>query len=448
MQGTTLAIALLGSVLALSLRPPYALAAYVAALVWYPDFLRVSIGTIDISVGRIVVTVLLLRCLCDDRLRRGFVWCRLDTWVVLSMVVYVGMFLLTRPLAMAFENRAGFLMDTFLSYMVVRFIVTNKTTLVSFVKSAGLVIAGLAIIGVIESVVHWQPYLALRRFRPWTTASADQTYIPKGRWGFARANGPFNHSILFGNCFVMFLPLIWALRHQRDYWGKLAYPLSLMAVLGALSSMSSGPWATLVAVIFCLAVERYKRWTKLLLMAILGSFALIAIISNRPFYHVVVSYANPLGGAGWQRARIVDCAIEDFGDWWVAGYGGRDPGWGPKTGTGAGGRTDLNNEFILAGCRYGILGIVVLCMVLTTAFCALVHAFKETPDKELRSLYWALGSALIGVIVAWQGVSFFGQMSALFYSILGIVGITVGSRKDPRLSCRNVAQKGNNLALY
>jgi len=448
MQSTTLAIALLGSIMALLLRPAYALAVYIAALVWYPDFLRVSIGTIDISVGRVVVAVLLLRCLCNDRLRRGFLWCRLDTWVVLSMVVYVGMFLLTRPLAMALENRAGFLMDTFLSYMVVRFIVTNKTTLVSFVKGASLVIAVLAIIGVIESVTHWQPYLSLRRFRPWTIAIPDQTYIPQGRWGFARANGPFNHSILFGNCFVMFLPLIWALRHQRDYWGQLAYPLSVMAVLGALSSMSSGPWATLIAVIFCLVVERYKRWTKPLLMAILGLFVLIAVISNRPFYHVVVSYANPLGGAGWQRARIVDCAIEDFGDWWVAGYGGRDPGWGPRTGTGEGGQSDVNNEFILAGCRYGILGIVVLCTVLATAFYALVHAFKETADKELRSLYWALGSVLAGVIVAWQGVSFFGQMPALFYSILGMIGITFGLRKNARLGYGNVSQKSSNPALY
>ena len=91
MQGVALIliIAVILSLLAIALRPSYALAAYLTALLWYPNYLRVSIGTIDITVGRIVVAVLLLRCLCDDRIRSKFIWSCLDTWVTLSMVIYI-----------------------------------------------------------------------------------------------------------------------------------------------------------------------------------------------------------------------------------------------------------------------------------------------------------------------------------------------------------------------
>ena len=65
MQGVTLTFALIASLLVITLRPHYALAVFITALLWYPSFLAVSVGTIDILVGRFVVVVLLLRCLCD-----------------------------------------------------------------------------------------------------------------------------------------------------------------------------------------------------------------------------------------------------------------------------------------------------------------------------------------------------------------------------------------------
>ena len=416
MQSTTLSVALIGSILVLVLRPPYALAAYIAALVWYPDYLRISIGTIDISVGRIVITVLLLRCLCNSQLRRNFIWSRLDTWVTLSMVIYVGIFCITRPLSPALENQGGFLMDTWLAYITVRLIVTDKAALISFIKATSVPLAALAILGIFECVTHTYFFLQLERFRSWNTPVDE--IIVEGRWGLSRAMGPFSHSIMFGSCFVMFLPLIWSLRHQRGYWGKLAYPLSAAVIIGALSSMSSGPWVMLIVMIFCLAMERQKRWVKPLLILLVLSCIGIAIISNRPFYRVILSYANPIGGDWWHRAILMDCAIADFGKWCWLGYGGQDPGWGARVGDSS---TDITNEFILAGVEYGMLGIIFLCAVLVTAFRGLVRSSRETTDKELKSLYWSLGSILFSIIVIWQSVSFFGPMTALFYSTLGII---------------------------
>ncbi len=145
----------------------------------------------------------------------------------------------------------------------------------------------------------------------------------------------------------------------------------------------------------------------------------IGIASNRPFYHVLASYANPLGGAGWHRAQLIDVAIEHFGEWWLVGYGDRDPGWGQYFGMA---RTDVTNEFILNGVRYGILGIIALCAVLAKAFRGLVSTHKRMTQPALRSLCWSFESLLFCVVIAWMSVSFFGQLTTLFYCCLGMIG--------------------------
>ncbi|MFC1794317.1 hypothetical protein ACFL3Q_12105, partial [Planctomycetota bacterium] len=249
MQGVTLIFALVLSVLVLTLRPKYALVAYIVGLLWYPAYLAVSIGTIDILVGRFVVAVLLMRCYFDDNIRRKFTWNRLDTLVTLSMVVYVGAYLITQvnPIGQTLEGRAGFLMDTWCAYLAARFIVTDRKKLISIIKCISIALVPLAILGVIESATGWQPFAALWRFSPWFRGG--ERYVSEGRFGLARAVGPFSHAILFGGVFAMFMPLIYYLRREKGQWQSLAYVLLGIALLGALSSMSSGPWVMVIVVI-------------------------------------------------------------------------------------------------------------------------------------------------------------------------------------------------------
>jgi hypothetical protein len=218
-----------------------------------------------------------------------------------------------------------------------------------------------------------------------------------------------------------------------------------MAALGALSSMSSGPWVMLIAMIFCLVMEKYKHWVKLLLIGLATSCIAVGIISNRPFYHVLLQYANPVGGVWYQRAKLVDSAIENFDDWWLAGYGGMDPGWGWKK---FGRATDANNEFILAGIRYGMLGIVALCAALIAAFRGLLRTGRQTADVKLKSLYWSLGCVLVGIIIVWQGVSFFGQMPSLFYSILGIIGSSFAFAKSTQVNGNRLLGANNSNPIW
>jgi len=418
MQGVTLTIALVLSVLVIMLRPKYALVAYVVGLLWYPAYLAVSIGTIDILVGRFVVTVLLMRCFFNDSIRRKFTWNRLDTLVTLSMVVYVGAYLITQvnPIPQTLEGRAGFVMDTWCAYLAARFIVTDRFKLISIIKCIAIAMVPLAILGVIESVTGWQPYAPLWRFSPWYSGFG---FVSEGRWGFARAVGPFSHAILFGGVFAMFLPLIYYFHREKGDWGTMTYIISGIVLLGALSCMSSGPWVMVIVVIFCLVMEKHKQLVKPLFLLLLFSCISIGIASNRPFYHVIASWANPLGGAGWHRAKLIDLAIENFDEWWMVGYGAKDPGWGPQLGMGM---TDVTNEYILKGVRYGIFGVIALCAVLAKSFRGLISTYRRLTDPAMKSLCWAFGSLLFSVAVAWMSVSFFGQLSTLVYCSIGMIG--------------------------
>jgi hypothetical protein len=420
MQDLTLTVAIIVSVLVIALRPQYALAAYLAGLLWYPAYLAVSVGTIDILVGRFVVGVLLLRCLCDDRIRSKFVWCRLDTLVTLGMVVFVVPYFITsdQPVSMTIQNRGGFLMDTWCAYLAARFIITSRARLLSVIKCVGVLLVPLAVLGVIESTTGWRPFYPLVRYSPWFREGSGR-FVSEGRLGLARAVGPFSHPILFGGSFAMFLPLIYYLRHEKDEWHSLAYILSVAALLGAFSSMSSGPWVMMITAIFCLAIEGRRKWIKPMFGFLVFSCIFVEIAANRPFYYVIASWANPLGGAGWHRAKLIDLAIQHFGEWWEVGYGLKDPGWGPALGMGF---TDVTNQFILVGVRYGILGVIVLCLILVTAFRGLISTHRKVPDPIMKSLCWAFGSLLFSTVVCWMSVSFFGQLMPLFYCCLGMIG--------------------------
>jgi hypothetical protein len=174
-----------------------------------------------------------------------------------------------------------------------------------------------------------------------------------------------------------------------------------------------------IVAILCLAMEKHPAWIKPALIGLGLSCILVAAASNRPFYHIFFSYMDPLGGSGWHRAKLIDLAIEHLGEWWLIGYGGRDPDWGGELGMGI---TDITNQYLVAGVEYGILGVIMLCGVLAVALRGIVSLYKRSADRELRSLCWSFGSMVVSVAVVWTSVSFFGPPTQLFYSILGMIG--------------------------
>jgi len=81
-------------------------------------------------------------------------------------------------------------------------------------------------------------------------------------------------------------------------------------------------------------------------------------------------------------------------------------------------------------------GFWSLCAAFAAAFYGLIRADRQTADIQLKSLYWSIGSALLGLIVLLQGVSLFGQMNALFYIVLGMAGASIVFAKNASIAGR------------
>ena len=418
MQAVTLTLAAFFGVLVMFMRPTRALALYFILLLAYPTFLVVQLGSLDISAARIVGGVLFLRCLFNPDISGKFKWCRLDTWIIIMFLVTVGVPLIAwkMPQMKVLENRSGFAMDTFMAYFVARFCVTDYRALLTVARWVTPVVILLAVLGMMESTYGIQPFFALRRYCPWRSGGGGLT--TNIRSGFFRAVGPSGHPILFGASFVMFVPMLWSLRHETAPWKTWAYVGVAFASVGALSSMSSGPWMMIIMMAGTLFLERHKDLVKPLLAFGIGSCFIVDIISNRTFYHVMASYANPIGGSGWHRARLIDLAIERFSEWWMLGYRGQDPGWGGRLGMAF---TDVTNNYIQMGVFYGVWGTIGLIGILTTALILLVRAHNQAKDPKFKSWCWAFGSLLAVLAISFTSCTFFDQSQTYFYAMLGVM---------------------------
>jgi hypothetical protein len=332
--------------------------------------------------------------------------------VTVIMIVFASQ----RGLMRVLENRSGFIADTYLGYLAARFCITDRKALLTVVKWVAVALVPLACLGVVESVTGWQPFRVWKLYCPWA-GEVDMT--AQMRHGFYRAVGPHAHPILFGTAFVLFAPLVRLLRHERGRWKRFGFFATVMAFVGALTSMSSGPWVMAIVTVFCLYLEKHKNWVRSIVITFIVGCAVVGIISNRTFYHVLASYANPLGGSGWHRARLIDLAVEHFDEWWLVGYGDRDMGWGKSLGMTW---TDITNEYIMFAVNYGLIGVIALCGILFGGIYKLYLLNKQVKDRQGRSIFWALGSIIAVLTLSFNSCALFGQAFTFFYVIIGMVG--------------------------
>jgi hypothetical protein len=152
---------------------------------------------------------------------------------------------------------------------------------------------------------------------------------------------------------------------------------------------------------------------------------------------VVVTYANPVGGSGWHRAKLIDESIEHFGEWWLVGYQGGDPGWGAALGMTW---TDVTNEYIIYGVQYGLIGLMVFVGVLINALLLLHKSYKITKIPCIKHFIWALGCIVVTLMVIFNSCSFFGQLYTFLFCIIGMIS-SLGGIVKMNISSQPVQSK-------
>ncbi len=414
MEWLTICIAMAGALVVLTTRPCWGLAAYLASLMWYPEYLRINIGA-EFSAPRIILLVLLARCLADRAVTRRFRWTSLDSLAAACMVVFSAALAMTTPLTAWLTSQAGFVMDTFLVYLAVRLAVADRGSLAFVAKAMGVILVPLAIHGLVEMWTGRSLYVGLGQYCSWAPFKG---MFYQERYGLNRAMGPQGECIMFGLNFMAFLPLLWLLRYEGGPWRSLAGVMGLFAILGTLSTISSGPIMATGIVIFGLFLEK-ARW---LVRPLLGLFLLaclgIEVVSNNHFYYVLGDLAMDPESA-WYRARLIDVAIQKLPEYWLYGYGHANPGWGPLIN--GMNWTDGVNDYIVHGILYGIGGVAMYTALQVAAIRRMVRIVRHSRHDWQRSAAWALGCTLAGLMVSFWSVSLFGTMTTIYYILIGLI---------------------------
>jgi len=425
MEGITLIVALVASVAVFCLTPVQGLIIYIAALTWYPSWQSVKLGTIDFTASRIVILVIFINLAVRTNLIGRFKLIWLDKMVIIYFVCQVVAGATTTDLEILLENRAGAVFDMALPYFAARLILLRREHFLTLLKGILLIAVPIAVLGCFQSITSRDPVYFLR----------EQTYEVSSRFGFYRAMVTFSHSIMLGLFFSMFGAVCAGLMRQKGN-SKLYLAGLILMLLGACSSVSSGPILALLSAGFFIFLYRYRQHAQTMVIVVIVMCLVVEIISNRHFYDVLGDFTfNP--ATAWYRSRLIDAALFRGGmsGHWFTGYGFIDPGWGPLID----GRiyTDIVNHYLLVLKDFGLVGLIPFLIILALAIKRLVEGYKGSSRDADRWMVWCVAASLFGLLLAFTSVSLFGPPKNMFFMLLAFCGampVVVKRRKYPYAS--------------
>lgn len=413
----TAVLALICSVLVLNLKPIQGFSIYLAAFVWYPQPLTVSLGTIDFSLGRVVIIVFLMSLLLRGEIRR-FRWSMMDSLVMLYLIGRIFALSHTVPANVFLEREGGDFVDTVFPYFAARIVIYDKERLLIFIKSLAYVAVPLAFLGMYQSVTGHNPVAFLERYYSW---GLDGPTAVLRRGNFYRANGTFTIHIIFGLFFAGIAPLVTGLYGKGVLNNRIVIILTVIVMLGALSSMSSAPLFALVTSMFILAVFPFQKYTRIFLIAFVCLAIFLEFYSNRHWYEVMTRFAYNSRTASYRIGLYNEAFGGGMTGHWLFGFG--------YVGVGSGSVNnslfnweyqDLVNIYIHQLVNYGLSGVIFYLAMNVYYYLRIYIAYQIAQTVSDKWLIWTLMASLIGWNLAMMTVAALGQVGTLLFIFMAI----------------------------
>ncbi len=419
MIAVTSLLAFIVSVLVLALRPVYGFCIYLVALFGYSQSLTVPLGTIDFNLGRIVILAVLAKAIFGRGLLRSFKWNWMDTGILACYLGHVLALTQTVPARVFLEREGGTFFDTVMVYLAARLIIRTRNDWMTVIKGFACVGIPVALMAMYQSKTGHNPVRFMEQhfgFGHVTNPNAKSEM----RMGLYRASVTLGGSIILGLFFAGIAPLALALWSRSSWPRPVVLIVFGLLVVGACSSMSSGPLFAIVVVLVLLVAFPFRRFWPILVVALVADMVFVEVFSNRHFYHVLTGLAlNPQ--TAYYRIGLVEEALGGgMTGHWLAGYGyvGIGPGtddtnfhWLHK---------DFVNIYVGKLARYGLLGLVPYLFVNFLYYRRLVQAAKRARVKADKWMIWCLMAVLVGWNVAMMTVAALGQVSTLLYIFIAV----------------------------
>jgi len=229
------------------------------------------------------------------------------------------------------------------------------------------------------------------------------------REGSIRCAATFPHAIMMGLFWATLVPLFVGCakekKHAVLFWSAVGASAFMI-----LSTASSTPILTLAAVAVLLMAYPLRQSTGTGAWGFLALLVSLHMVMKAPVWHLLSRVSVVSGSTGWHRYYLVNQAIEYFREWALLGT--RDTAhWGV-------GLADVTNQFVLEGVRGGFVTLVLFCVILFVAARALARLSCRTRDKRESYLVWCVFVTILGHVVSFFGVSYFGQIAMPWWLLL------------------------------
>lgn len=396
----------------------------------------IPIGTLSLSVYRIVLVATLIPCLVMwMRGKAGPVrvpdlglvfFC---VWVALSLVVVEG-------IASSVQAIGIFFIETLGAYLLARCFIRTAEDFRNMVMLVSKLVIILLPFAAYEWVTGSKPILSTFGH----VLPTVEVTLMQPRWGFWRVQGPFAHSILFG----LFCSSIFALTHLVLGRGKnVASRWLLTAAIGgtAFLSMSSAPIAAMMMQSALMAwnwlLKGFRGRWKFLWALFFLAYLVVELGSNQTPVRFYISHFTFDGQTGWFRLAIWEHGSASVRNHPLFGIGFAEyarPSW---MGSGS-----VDNFWLVNAMRHGIpAGVLIIatCFWLTSAI-----ALRKGLDERLESYRTAYLICLATIFFVGCTAHFWGATYVWFLFLLGSGAWMLDAKAEENIPVASAGPEGGN----
>lgn len=363
---------------------------------------RLVVAGLDFNFIRVLVLVGALRVLSRGEYK-GFRMIPAD-WLMLAWgLVSVVVFTLQWGAVSAFITVAGKTFEALGVYFICRALFRQMSDLRSMARAMATIVIPVCGFFLVEKVTGRNPFAALG-------GVPEVTLVRDGR---LRCQGPFSHAILAGCFWAALIPLMAALFWEggiRKYHAAIG---CMCAVAIIYFCASSTPVLALLVVMAGAALLPLRHQMSYLRWMTLAMLVLLHLVMIAPVWHLIARVSAVGGSTGWHRYHLIDEAINRFTEWALLGTQATAHwGWGLH---------DVTNQYVLEGVRGGFLRLALFVTIIVLCFRAVGRAWRMfKPYSPDFMMAWAVGVSLAVHCVSFIGVSYFGQITMLWYFTLAM----------------------------
>ncbi|WP_367871208.1 hypothetical protein [Luteolibacter sp. Populi] len=244
-----------------------------------------------------------------------------------------------------------------------------------------------------------------------------------------RARGPFRHAILAGTVGAALVPIMIGLWRRNPRAAK----IGLIACITMVASCaSSGPVLSLGFALLGVFLWKFRAWMRMIRWSLPIGYIVLAMVMTRPVYYIIGELSMG-GSTGWHRSKLIDSAINYYGDWWAFGTD-HTRSWMPTGVTFSEEHTDITNYFLAYGVMGGLLAMLLLMAMAWVAFKWVGDTIDSLPEDDDengdRFMVWCMGSSLFAHVATSISVAYYDQSVFFFWFSIATISSVYMARHD------------------